>query len=97
MGVALVVEDVEDAKAKTMMMRIVSRRQLENRLCTLTPLLFLCLANSLICDIRSIMGSCRTFTFLSRLLMGGEADDGPKVNDRDNDEASTEPKPDPPR
>ena len=33
--------------------------------------------------------------FLPRRFAGGDADDGPKVNDRDNDDASTDPSPDP--
>jgi hypothetical protein len=33
--------------------------------------------------------------FLSSLLVGGDADDGPKVKERDNDDASTDPNPDP--
>jgi hypothetical protein len=33
--------------------------------------------------------------FFPRWLAGGEADEGPKVKERDNDEASTDPNPDP--
>lgn len=35
--------------------------------------------------------------FLSVRPVGGEADDGPKVKERENDDANAEPKPDPPR
>ena len=33
--------------------------------------------------------------FLLKMFAGGDADDGPKVNDLDNDDASTDPNPEP--
>ena len=33
--------------------------------------------------------------FLLKVLVGGDVEDGPKVNERENDDASADPKPDP--
>jgi hypothetical protein len=33
---------------------------------------------------------------LAKALAGGDADEGPKVKERDNEDASTDPNPDPP-
>lgn len=47
------------------------------------------------CPVATLGLSWGVCFFLSILVIGGDAEDGPKVNERDNDDANTDPNPDP--
>jgi hypothetical protein len=48
------------------------------------------------CVVPTLGLSLESAFFLVNALVGGDAEDGPNVNERDNEDANTDPNPDPP-